>query len=363
MTVISTRSGFIFMLVIAFGFLLYLLAPVLTPFLIAALLAYIGDPLVDKLETYRLSRTWSVLVVFVGLSLVALILLAIIVPSLGKQLQVFIANVPVYVEWLQNTAMPWVQHRLNLSETPDIGGLKQVAQENWKQVGGAVAKMLKSITGSGAALLAFAANIILIPLVTFYFLRDWDSMVKRVHDLLPANLEPLIAKLAIDADEVLGAFMKGQLLVMLSLSLLYSLGLWVAGFHYALLIGLIAGLLSFVPYLGVVIGVGLAVIAGIFQFDSVTALWPIAVVFGIGQLLESFLLTPYLVGDRIGLHPVAVIFAIASFGQLFGFFGVLLALPAAAVIMVIVRYAHKEYRNSDLYGRQAISDTDCGDGG
>jgi len=360
--VTDTRSGLIFAAVVALGVLLYLLAPVLTPFLVAALLAYIGDPLVDRLEAHRLSRTWSVLVVFVGLSFVSLILLAIIVPLLGKQLQVFVSNVPVYIDWLQNVAMPWIQQRLNLSETPDIGELKQVAQENWKQVGGVVAQMIKAITGSGAALLAVVANMILIPVVTFYLLRDWDTLVKRVHDLLPANIEPLVSKLAIDTDEVLGAFMRGQLLVMLSLSLFYSLGLWAAGLHYALLIGLIAGILSFVPYLGVVIGIGLAVVAGLFQFDSVSALWPIAVVFGIGQLLESFLLTPFLVGDRIGLHPVTVIFAIAAFGQLFGFFGILLALPAAAVVMVIVRHAHKEYRNSDLYGRQTVSDTDCGDG-
>lgn len=347
----DTRSGLIFAFIVTMGVLLYLLAPVLTPFLIAALLAYIGDPLVDKLETYRLSRTWAVLVVFVGLSLISLILLAIIIPLLGKQIQVFISNIPAYVDWLQHTLMPWLQQRLDLSEIPDIGALKQVAQENWKQVGGVVATMLKSMTGSGAALLAVVANLILIPVVTFYFLRDWDRLVKRIHDLLPGSIEPLISKLATDADEVLGAFMRGQLLVMLSLSLFYSLGLWMAGLHYALLIGLLAGLLSFVPYLGVIIGVSLAVVAGLFQFDSVSALWPIGVVFAVGQLLESFLLTPFLVGDRIGLHPVTVIFAIAAFGQLFGFFGILLALPAAAIVMVVVRHAHGEYRNSELYGR------------
>jgi len=362
MTVTDTRSGLIFAIVVTFGILLYLLAPVLTPFLVAALLAYIGDPLVDRLERHRLSRTWSVLVVFVGLSLISLVLLAIIIPLLGKQVQVFVSNIPVYIDWLQNTVMPWVQQRFDLSETPDIGELKQVVQENWKQVGGVVANILESITGSGAALLAFAANLVLIPVVTFYFLRDWDVLVKRVQDLLPAKIEPLISKLAKDTDEVLGAFMRGQLLVMLSLGLFYSLGLWIAGLHYALLIGLIAGVLSFVPYLGVIIGVGLAVVAGFFQFDSVSALWPIGVVFGVGQLLESFLLTPFLVGDRIGLHPVTVIFAIAAFGQLFGFFGILLALPAAAVVMVVVRHAHSEYRNSDLYGRQQASDADCGDG-
>jgi len=360
--VTDTRSALIFAVFVVTGILLYLLAPVLTPFLVAALLAYIGDPLVDRLEKYRLSRTWAVLVVFSGLSLVSLIILAIVIPLLGKQVQVFASNIPVYIDWLQNTAMPWIQLRLNLSETPDISALKQAAQENWQQVGGVAAQVLTSITGSGAALFAVLINLVLIPVVAFYFLRDWDILVKRIHDLLPAKIEPLISKLAKDTDETLGAFMRGQLLVMLSLSLFYSIGLWLAGFHYALLIGLIAGLLSFVPYLGVIIGVGLAVVAGFFQFDSISALWPIGVVFGIGQLLESFFLTPYLVGDRIGLHPVTVIFAIAAFGQLFGFFGILLALPAAAVVMVLIRHAHQEYRNSDLYGRQKANDVDCGDG-
>lgn len=358
----DTRSWLLLAVFVTTGVLLYLLAPVLTPFLVAALLAYISDPLVDRLETYKLSRTWAVLVVFIGLSLLALILLLILVPLISEQVGVFFSHLPTYIDWLQNIAMPWVQQRFNLSEVPDVGNLKQVVQENWQQAGGFAMQIVKSITHSGSTLVAVIANIILIPLITFYLLRDWDKLVKQVHDLLPANLEPLISVLSRDADEVLGAFMRGQLLVMLSLGLFYSIGLWMAGLSYAVLIGMTAGVLSFVPYLGVIIGVGLATIAGVFQFDSISDLWPIAVVFGIGQILESFLLTPFLVGDRIGLHPVAVIFAIAAFGQLFGFVGVLLALPAAAVVMVVIRYAHKEYRNSDLYGRQKVEAADCGDG-
>jgi len=358
----DTRSWLFLSVFLVTGVLLYLLAPVLTPFLIAALLAYISDPLVDRLETYKLSRTWAVVVVFTCLSLLALILLLILVPLISEQVGNFIANLPAYVDWLQNNAMPWLQQRFNLAETPDIGNLKQVVQENWQQAGSIVKHVITSVTDSGSTLVAVAINMVLIPLLTFYLLRDWDKLIKQIHDLLPAKLEPLISTLSRDADEVLGAFMRGQLLVMLSLGLLYSIGLWMMGLKYAVLIGMVAGLLSFVPYLGVIIGVSLAAVAGFFQFDSITELWPLAVVFGIGQVLESFLLTPLLVGDRIGLHPVAVIFAIAAFGQLFGFFGVLLALPAAAVVMVVIRYMHKEYRNSDLYGRQDNSNADCGDG-
>ena len=358
----DTRSWLLLSVFLTTGVLLYLLAPVLTPFLVAALLAYISDPLVDRLETVKLSRTLSVLVVFVGLSLLALVLLFILVPLISKQVGVFFSNLPTYFDWLQNVGMPWIQQRFNLAEVPDVGDLKQAVQENWQRAGGVAMQVVKSITQSGTTLIAVIANMILIPVITFYLLRDWDILISKIHDLLPAKLEPLISTLSRDTDEVLGAFMRGQLLVMLSLGLFYSLGLWMTGLSYAILIGMIAGVLSFVPYLGVIIGVGLAIIAGLFQFDSISQLWPLAVVFGIGQLLESFLLTPFFVGDRIGLHPVAVIFAIAAFGQLFGFFGILLALPAAAVIMVIIRYMHKEYRNSDLYGRQQTIDADNADG-
>ena len=358
----DTRSWLILALITATGFLFYLLAPVLTPFLLAALLAYVGDPLVDRLEARKLSRTLAVTLVFTSMTLFAMVMLIILVPLVEKQLSAFFGSLPGYIDWLQNTAMPWLQQRLNLAETPDVGDLKQAVQENWQRAGGIAVKLISSITQSGNTLLQVLANLVLVPVLTFYLLRDWDVLVARVRELLPRHIEPLISQLSRDADEVLGAFMRGQLLVMLGLGLIYSVGLWITGLNYALLIGMIAGLLSFVPYLGVIIGLVLAGIAGLFQFDSVTDLWPVAVVFGIGQLVESFLLTPYLVGDRIGLHPVAVIFAIAAFGQLFGFFGILLALPAAAVVMVVLRYAHAQYRNSELYGATEPANGECGDG-
>jgi predicted PurR-regulated permease PerM len=363
--VTDNRSWLILALLSGTGFLFYLLAPVLTPFLLAALLAYIGDPLVDRLEARKLSRTLAVSVVFFILSLLALVMLFILVPLVEKQVSVFISRLPAYIDWLQVTAMPWLQARFGLEEVPDIGELKQALQAHWQQAGGLAVNLLASISRSGAALLALLANIVLVPLVTFYMLRDWDVMVARVRDLLPRSIEPLVVKLATESDDVLGAFMRGQLLVMLSLGVIYSVGLLLMGLDYALLIGIIAGLVSFVPYLGVIIGVLLAVAAGLFQFQDIFALWPLIVVFGVGQLLESFVLTPLLVGDKIGLHPVAVIFAIAAFGQLFGFFGILLALPVAAVIVVLIRHVHDHYRNSDLYGANNSSESDnsqCGDG-
>ena len=364
-TVMDNRSGLILALIAGTGFLLYLLAPVLTPFLLAALLAYMGDPLVDKLETKKLSRTLAVSVVFFGLSLLALILLFILVPLIEKQISTFVSRVPVYIDWLQTTAMPWLQARFGLEQTLNVSELKEALQGSWQKAGGVAINILKSISHSGAAIMGLLANLILIPLVTFYMLRDWDVMITRIHELLPRSVEPLVAKLATESDDVLGAFVRGQLLVMLCLSVIYSLVMLFMGLDYALLIGMIAGLLSFVPYLGMVIGVLLAVATGLFQFQDIVALWPLLVIFSVGQLLESFVLTPMLVGDKIGLHPVAIIFAIAAFGQLFGFFGILLALPVAAVIVVIIRHAHESYRNSELYGETTSNNdknTQCGDG-
>lgn len=343
------------------GFLFYLLAPVLTPFLVAALLAYIGDPLVDRLEARRLSRTLAVSIVFISLSLVALLALLVLVPLMQQQLLTLLEKLPGYLEWLQNIALPWLQTRLGV-ELPELGELRQTLQANWQHAGGLALGVLGSVTRSGAALLAVIANLVLVPVVTFYLLRDWDVLVARLHELLPRHIEPVVTRLVRNADEVLGAFFRGQLLVMLALGMIYSLGLWAFGIDHALLIGMIAGVVSFVPYLGLIIGLLLAGSASILQYQDLSHLWQVVVVFGVGQVLESVLLTPWLVGDRIGLHPVAVIFAVLAFGQLFGFFGVLLALPVAAVLMVVVRYLHERYIASDLYGRAAPPASDCDDG-
>lgn len=357
----DSRSWFILGLVAFSGFLIYLLTPVLTPFLIAALLAYIGDPLVDRLEAKKLSRTLSVSIVFIGLSLIALVLLLILVPLIEKQISAFAQKVPGYIDWLQESAIPWAQARFGI-ELPAVDELKQAMQAHWQQAGGVVAGVLGSVSRSGAALLQVLANLVLVPVVAFYLLRDWDVLVSRVREMLPRHIEPTIVKLTRNADEVLGAFLRGQLLVMLGLGVIYSIGLWIAGIEYALLIGMTAGVVSFVPYLGLIVGILLAGVASVLQFQDISHLWQVALVFTIGQVIESVLLTPWLVGDRIGLHPVAVIFAVLAFGQLFGFFGVLLALPVAAVLMVLVRHLYEQYKGSDLYGSPAIDTADCDDG-
>ncbi|MFC1747869.1 AI-2E family transporter [Pseudomonadota bacterium] len=347
----DSQKWLLFMGVAGLGWLLYLLAPVLTPFLVAAALAYLGDPLVDRLEERNLSRTTSVLIVFMGLLLVAIIAIVVVVPALQREIVAVIKKLPGYIDWLQHSVLPWFSAQLGIDMSGwDLDRLKLMIKEHWQQVGGAAAGVMDSISRSGIALLGLIANLVLIPVLTFYLLRDWDLLVARIHELIPIRYENRAARLAKDCDEVLGAFMHGQLLVMISLGTVYSVGLWIIGLDMAMLIGMGAGLVSFVPYLGFILGMLVAGVAVVMQFHDAIHLIYVLIVFGVGQTLESFLLTPYLLGDRIGLHPVAVIFAVMAGGQLFGFVGILIALPMAAVIMVLLTHAHEHYISSDVYG-------------
>lgn len=340
---------------VLFCVLLYLLQPILSPFLIGILLAYLGDPVVDRLERWKLSRTWGVVVVFALISLVLAVLLLVLVPMLGKQLLRLYELLPQMLDWAQHQALPWIQLKLGLNEGFwRFDQLKAALSGQLGKTTDIVGMLLSTATASGLALLGWLANLLLIPVVSFYLMRDWDLMVAKLRSLLPRGREGLVVQLFGECHEVLGAFLRGQLLVMLALGVLYATGLMMIGLELGLLIGVLAGLASIVPYLGVVVGIGAALTAGLFQFGvDFYPLLGIAAVFMVGQLLEGTLLTPMLVGDRIGLHPVAVIFAIMAGGQLFGFTGILLALPVAAVIMVLVRHLHDFYKLSDLYGEPA----------
>ena len=334
------------------GWLLYALHPILSPFLVGVLLAYLGDPLVDRLERWKLSRTWGVIAVFALFSLILVVLLLVLIPMLGKQLVRVYELAPQVLDWAQHEALPWAQAKFGLEDGFwRFGQLKAAFAEHLGKTTDIAGIILSKVTASGLALMAWTANLLLIPVVSFYLMRDWDLMVAKVRSLLPRNREGLVTRLAGECHEVLGAFLRGQLLVMLALGVMYAVGLSLIGLELGLLIGLLAGLASIVPYLGVVVGLGAAMTAGLFQFGmDFYPLLGIGTVFIVGQMLEGMLLTPLLVGDRIGLHPVAVIFAIMAGGQLFGFTGILLALPVAAVIMVLLRHAHDFYKLSALYG-------------
>ena len=333
----------------------YQLLPILSPFLVSILLAYMGDPLVDLLERYKFSRTWGVVLVFVLLSLILLVLLLVLIPMIGRQLVSLYELTPRLIDWLQGTALPWLEGQLGVAANlGSLDKLKELFSDNIGKTTDIAQLLLSQVTSSSLAFLGWLANMLLIPVVTFYLLRDWDILVAKIRVLIPRQQEVLIVKLISDCHEVLGAFMRGQLLVMLALGIVYAVGLISIGLELGLLIGLLAGLASLVPYMGFAVGIIAALTAGFFQFGlELYPLLGIVAVFSLGQLLEGMLLTPLLVGDRIGLHPVAVIFAILAGGQLFGFTGVLLALPVAAVIMVLLRHMYQVYKESNIYGQQS----------
>ena len=336
---------------VVLGVLLYAIHPILSPFLIGILLAYMGDPLADRLERWKLSRTWAVIAVFSVFTLILMLALLVLVPMLGKQLVRLYELAPQMIDWAQHSALPWVQAKLGLADGFwKFDQMKAAVSEHLGQTTDIVGAVLASATASSLAVLGWLGNVVLIPVVSFYLLRDWDVMIAKLRGLLPRSRESFIVQLMGECHEVLGAFLRGQLLVMLGLGVIYASGLMLVGLELGLLIGVIAGLASIVPYMGFVIGFGAAITAGLFQFGpEFYPLLGIAAVFTVGQLLEGMLLTPLLVGDRIGLHPVAVIFAILAGGQLFGFTGILLALPVAAVIMVLLRHVHDFYKQSDVY--------------
>ena len=331
---------------------LYLLAPVLTPFLVASLLAYLGDPLIDRLEARKISRSWAVTMVFGALLLGLLLLLLLLIPLSAHQFKGLMQRMPTYIDWFQSGILPWLRDVLGVDpELFDLGHLRAQIIDYAQEIGNLASGLLASFRASSTAIFNWLANLVLVPVVTFYLLRDWDLLVAKVRDLLPRRIEPTVSKLARESDEVIGAFLRGQFIVMGALGIIYSVGLAIFGLEFSLLIGLLAGLVSFVPYLGLIIGIVAASIAAVLQFHSFLSIVPVLIVFGVGQVISDLFLTPKLVGDRIGLHPVAVLFAVLAGGHLFGFFGILLALPAAAVIAVVLRHARDEYLQSIFYRR------------
>jgi predicted PurR-regulated permease PerM len=336
--------------------LLWLLAPVLTPFVIAAMLGWLGDPLVNRLQRTGRSRNTAVALVFCAMTLVVIAVLVILVPLIERQIATLIASLPHYRDWLLQVAIPWLERRtgMQIATWLDFNHLVELVRTNWERAGGIATTLLGYLSRSGFAILALVANVALLPVLTYFFLRDWDLLVARVAALIPRDYLGTASRLARESGDVLGAFLRGQFLVMVILGVMYGLGLWGVGLDLGILIGIIAGLLTFVPYLGPASGIILGCIAALVQYGDWEHLAGVLIVFGVGQVIESYWLTPKLVGDRIGLHPAAVIFAVLAGGQLFGFLGMLLALPVAAVANVLLRYAEQRYTHSRLYaGEQA----------
>ncbi len=324
------------------GWLFYLLAPVLTPFIAAALLAYLGDPLADRLQKFKLPRTLAVVAVFL-ITIVSLALVILLIGPLVKtQIGALFQALPDIARQIEQVWLPTLLGWMKVEPGDDVGIGAFLARYG-DMVGSWSGKILLGVGKSGGVLAAAVLSFFLIPILTFYMLRDWDSFMAHLGALVPRSQRDTVIQLARETDSVLSAFLRGQVLVMLALAIIYSLGLSIVGLKFAIAIGVVAGLVSFVPYLGFLFGIGLAGLTVALEPDPLWHLAGVVATFTIAQIIEGTVLTPKLVGDRIGLHPVIVIFAIVAGGQLFGFFGILLALPAAAVLSVLIRFAYHRY--------------------
>ena len=328
------------------------LGPVLTPFLVAAVFAYVLAPLVGRLcelAKGRFPRILAVTIVELMLILAIALLVLLIGPVLSKELPQVKDQLPGLFDKLDGVVRPWLRD-WGIFVALDLASLKQHALDylttNYSD---AVSSLFSSLRLGGSVALVVIANVLLIPVALFYLLLDWKTFTQRLFDLVPPRMRPGVHSFTHEADLVLGQYLRGQLLVMLTMAIYYSTGLALFGLDLALPIGVFTGLAMFVPYVGFGIGLIVALLAGLLQFASAKAFVMVAVVYGSGQVLEGFFLTPRLVGERIGLHPLAVIFALLAFGQLFGFVGVLVALPASAVLLVGVRRLRASYVGSRLY--------------
>ena len=329
--------------------LLYALSPILAPFLFAAILAYISNPLVNWLARHRVRRALGAVLVMLLLAGLLALLLLILLPLFIQELRLLSERLPGFLAQLNDNLVPWIKARFDVELQFDLAALKNLIQQNLQGADGWGMKLLTSLRIGGLALLGFLVNLLLVPVVLFYLLRDWNGLLGQIEQLLPRRWHAQLTGIAREIDAVLAEFLRGQIAVMLLMSLIYVVGLWLAGLEFALPIGIITGMLVFVPYVGMLTGLLLGTLVALMQFPAVSGVIPVWIAFGIGQALEGMLVTPLLVGKRIGLHPVAVIFALLAFGQIFGFFGVLLALPASAALLVGLRHLGKQYLDSNMY--------------
>lgn len=330
--------------------LLYLLSPILTPFFLGALLAYLGDPLADRLEAVKVSRTWAVVIVFLGLIILMCLIVLVLIPAITSQIDTLGNRMPQYIDWMKSHFGSTLEKLFNISVKDfSIDNIKALMSEHIGSASQVARSFIGSLSGPIGIVITFLTYLFLTPVVTFYLLRDWDILVNKIDELIPRQYKAITHELMRRSDFVLSGFLRGQLLVMLALGIIYSVGLSIIGLDMAIVIGMFAGFVSFVPYLGLIVGIVIAGIMALLQFQDWAHPLGVGIVFVIAQVIEGTILTPKLVGDRTGLHPVAVLFSVLAGGQLFGFMGVLLALPVTAVINVFLSYFKNSYLSSDAY--------------
>lgn len=351
-TVTTVRRQATFWL-LALGFLLvflWLFSTILLPFIAGMALAYFLDPVADMLERAGLSRLLATIAITIGFFVVFILLLMLVIPILGNQFALFMEALPGLVGELQKLVSlsenQWLRERIGI----DAKSIQDNLNELLKQGAGFISSLLQQIWASGKSLINIISLLVVTPVVAFYMLLDWDRMTAKVDGWLPRQHQQTVRKIFSDIDDAVAGFVRGQGTVCLLLGTFYGVALSVAGLNFGLLIGLIAGLISFIPYVGSLTGLVLSMGVALVQFwPDYWSLLVIAGIFAIGQFLEGNFLQPKLVGDSVGLHPVWLMFALFAFGSLFGFTGMLIAVPAAAAVGVLVRFAISRYLESDFY--------------
>ncbi|WP_180057168.1 chloramphenicol efflux transporter CxpE [Acinetobacter sp. YH12227] len=344
----------------------YLLKPVVLPFIGAFLIAYLFSPLVDKLHNIGLPRWLSISCVFIGIGVVIFLAMWFLVPLVWEQLMYAKKNIPGNIHWLNYTFLPWLSNTFNLVpmeiDTEQMSAaIMEYIQTNYSV--DSIQAMILKVAQSGLNFIQIGGTIVLIPIIAFYFLLDWERMLDSMRRLIPRKYEKSTLTIVGECHEVLGAFVKGQFLVMFLLGVVYAMGLQLIGLEVGIIIGMIAGLASIIPYLGFAVGIISAVIACLFQFGlDWVHLALVLVVFMVGQAIEGYILQPFLLGDKIGLSPVAVVFAVLAGAQLAGLLGMLIALPVAAVIVVLLRHVRENYEKSQLYRSDVVVLSDAATG-
>ena len=345
---------------------LYLLKPVVLPFVAAFLVAYLFSPLVDKIHKIGLPRWLAISIVFIGIGVVLTLAMWYLVPLVWQQLMYARDSIPAGIHWLNYTFLPWVSQTFSVEPMEiDTQQMSTVVMEyiQTNYSADSIQAMLLKVAQSGLNFIQIGGTVVLIPIIAFYFLLDWDRMLDNMRRLIPRPYEKSTLHIVGECHSVLGAFVKGQFLVMFLLGTVYAVGLQIIGLEIGLIIGMVAGLASIIPYLGFAVGMIAAVIATLFQFGiDWMQLVLVGVVFMVGQAVEGYVLQPFLLGDKIGLSPVAVVFAVLAGAQLAGFLGMLIALPVAAIIVVLLRHARDCYEKSRIYGQSPVVIQEAGAG-
>lgn len=339
---------------LVFVVVLWALGDVLLPFVLGGAVAYLIDPIADRLEKLGLSRSSATAVITVGAVLVFLVLLIVVVPTLIYQMVELVQVLPE----LFRDARTFAFERFP-SLFDEGSQMHQTLASLAETLKGRSIDVLESILGSAVSLLNVVVLIVIVPVVSIYLLLDWDRMTNRIGELLPRDHAPVIRRLAAEIDAVLASFIRGMGTVCLILGTYYAVALMLVGLNFGLAVGFIAGLVTFIPYLGALIGGALAIGLALFQFwGDWYSIGAVAVIFAIGQVIEGNVLTPKLVGNSVGLHPVWLLLALSVFGSLFGFVGMLVAVPMAAALGVVARFAVEQYLDSRLYRGETHQDAE-----